>query len=113
MIFLALGLTLAFELAVAAVWWRKWSALIPVALVNVLTNPPLNVIMSQIMLARGGRDALYWCILAAAEVSVVLVEGFLLSKLMCVGRKKALLFAFVANVVSYFSGVLLDVVGII
>lgn len=113
MIFLALGLTLAFELTVAAVWWRKWNAIIPVLLVNVLTNPPLNVIMSQIMLSRGGRDALYWCVLAAAEVSVVLIEGFLLSRMLCVGHKKALLFALVANAVSYFSGVLLDVVGII
>ena len=113
MIFLALGLTLAFELTVAAVWWRKWNVLLPVLLVNVLTNPPLNVIMSQIMLVRGGRDALYWCVLAAAEVSVVFIEGFLLSRMLCVGHKKALLFALVANAVSYFSGVLLDVVGII
>ena len=113
MIFLALGLTLAFELTVAAVWWRKWNAIIPVLLVNVLTNPPLNVIMSQILISRGGRDGLYWCVLAVAEVSVVLIEGFLLSKLLRVGHKKALLFALVANAVSYFSGVLLDVVGII
>ena len=113
MIFLALGLTLAFELTVAAMWWRKWNAIIPVLLVNVLTNPPLNVIMSQIMLSRGGRDALYWCVLAVAEVSVVFVEGFLLSKMLHVGHKKALLFALAANAVSYFSGVLLDVAGII
>ena len=113
LIFLALGLTLAFELTVASVYWRRWDAIFSVLLVNVLTNPPLNVIMSQIMLSRGGRDALYWCSLAVAEVSVVLVEGLLLSAMLRVGRKKALLFALAANVVSYFSGVLLDVVGII
>lgn len=113
MIFLALGLTLAFELTVAAVWWRRCNALVPVLLVNVLTNPPLNVIMSQVMLSRGGRDVLYWCVLATAEVSVVFIEGFLLAGMLRVGRKKALLFALVANAVSYFSGVLLDAVGII
>ena len=113
LIFLALGLTLAFELTVAAVWWRRWDAMLSVLLVNVLTNPPLNVIMSQIMLSRGGRDALYWCVLAAAEVSVVFIEGFLLSRLLRVGHKKALLFALAANAISYFSGVLLDAVGII
>ena len=113
LIFLALGLTLVFELTVATVWWRRWSTLIPVLLVNVLTNPPLNVIMSQILISRGGRDGLYWCVLAMAEVSVVLIEGFLLSKLLRVGHKKAFLFALTANAISYFSGVLLDVVGII
>lgn len=109
----ALGLTLAVELPLSAVWWRKSSAVVDVLLVNMLTNPLINVALWAVAVALDGRPPLYWVILAALEVTVVAVEGLLLGKLRRVTALRGLIFAAVANVISYFTGLLLELVGIL
>ncbi|MBQ9080322.1 MAG: hypothetical protein IJY27_04535 [Clostridia bacterium] len=109
----ALGLTLAAELPVAAVWLRRLDGVAAVFLVNMLTNPSVNVLMRLVALAAGLHTPIYWAVLVAAEVAVVVAEGLLLSRMLDLGRKKAMIFALVANIASYFTGLLLDAVGIL
>lgn len=109
----ALGLTLAVELPLSAVWWRKLSAVGGVLLVNMLTNPIINLEMAAVAVTCGGQTTLYWMILAVSEAAVVIVEGLLLQKMLGVSLKRAMVFSFAANFISYFAGLLLAIAGIL
>jgi hypothetical protein len=110
---IALGLTWAVECTVALIWFKKRGAVWAVFLVNMLTNPLINVEMALVAYSQGLRTPVYWAILAASELAVVAVEGILLSAMLKITKKKALLFSLIANVLSYFTGVLLEATGIL
>ena len=108
----ALGVTLAVELALGGIRWRRWDAVGSVALVNMLTNPLINLEMTAVSVALGGRTLLYWAVLVVSEAVVVAVEGMLLHKMLSCSRKSALCFSLAANFVSYFIGLVIEQVVI-
>ena len=86
----ALALTIAIELAVVALLGvRRAEEFAAVALVNVITNPALNVLaaaayglivyaVARLGLSGGVVALVYWALIGVAEVAVVLVEWRLL-----------------------------------
>ena len=69
---ISLALTLAIELAAARIALRRGRALAVVALVNVLTNPP--VVLTALLWQRYGLPGLP-LLIAALELGAVLTEG--------------------------------------
>ena len=86
----ALALTIAIELAVgAALGVRRAEEFAAVALVNVITNPALNVLataayglsvhaVARFGLRGGVVTLVYWALICVAEVAVVFIEWRLL-----------------------------------
>ena len=102
---LALLLTLAIEAGVAWLFgFRSLRSQLTVALVNVITNPILNVLL--LLLAWLGVDVTLWLI-SLLEVSVVAAEWGLL--VYAFGKPKGRLFALslAANAASFLAGILL------
>lgn len=109
----ALVLTLAIELLIGGIWWRRWRTLVDVFLVNMLTNPIINIEMTAVSAALGGMTAVYWVILAVSEAAVVAAEGILLHKMLQRPLGRTMLFSLTANFASYFIGWLVSAVGIL
>lgn len=112
-LFIALGLTWAVECPTAALWFRKCDVVWAVFLVNMLTNPLINAEMMIVAYTLGYKTSAYWVILALSELAVVVTEGILLSVMLKISKKRTFIFCLIANVLSYFTGVLLEVAGIL
>jgi len=101
----SLVLTIVVEVGIAALLgWRMRAELLAVVLVNVLTNPVLNVALD---FAYRASPAAYWPALAAGEIAVVLVEWRLLMALTERESGETLRMAIAINVVSLLVGFLL------
>jgi hypothetical protein len=102
---LALLLTLAIEGCVAWLFgFRKGRSQLVVAMINVITNPALNVFL--LLLAWLGVDVTLWLVIPR-EIAVVAVEWGLL--VYAFGGPKGRLFvlSLTANAASFLAGVLL------
>ncbi len=109
---LALGLTLIIELAVAAGVFglRAKHELAVIALVNIATNPALNIILTFAGLLTGSRslaDPPMNVILAGLEILVVLVEWRLIAWALPDRRKHAFIISLAMNATSLAVGLLL------
>lgn len=100
----ALGLTIAVEGAAMLLFTRRWRFVYYSLLVNLLTNPLLNLVL--LFVARSGSLPLYYVVLAALEVAVVFGEGALYAKLCGWAGKKALVVSLILNALSYGLGAL-------
>lgn len=97
---LCLGLTLALELPVAAVWGLRSQNLGLCALVNILTNPVVVALHSLFPA---------WQVTALLELAAVLTEGCYYRRFAPQIRKPFLL-SLTANVVSFGTGLLLNTI---
>ena len=105
----ALGLTLKIEGTIAAVWFRSRSVVIPVLLVSMVTNPPLNVLVSFI----GPRLILRGIFIPAQivlELIVVIVEAVLLHMMLDWNGNRSFCVSFVLNAASYLTGLVLSAI---
>lgn len=99
---IALGLTIALELPVAAAFGLRKQGLLVCVLVNVLTNPLANVIYAALVV---------WAklpgvpVLIAIELIVFIVEGFFYKH--AAEAKLPYLVSLVANAVSFGLGTLI------
>jgi hypothetical protein len=101
----ALALTLAVELAVAAVLGlRTRPELLAVACVNLITNPILNVVLT---LVGSWEPAAYFPALAVLEALVVLAEWRMLLWALSGDSRRLLLVAAAMNAASLALGFLL------
>ena len=97
----SLGLTLALELAFALVWGVRGRGLVLVALMNLLTNPPL-VTLHWMVVRRLGLPS--WPVTVILELAAVAVEGFC-----CRGViRRPWVFALLINLFSFSAGALLQ-----
>lgn len=111
---ISLLLTLAIEGCVTAAVSRKSEWLIYVCIVNVMTNPPANVLFNGLkpLLTREGRIAL----IIILEAVVILAEGFLFHLyrkkerrgLRCISLGKCMLWSLALNLLSYGLGSLIN-----
>ncbi len=74
-------------------------------LLNILTNPLLNFIMLIYYSYMGMTH--YYILLYTLEVIVVILEGFLFSKMSDIKMYKAMLLSLALNLSSYLSGLLI------
>lgn len=96
------GITLATELLVALVWkLRTPRELVAVALVNLITNPPLTMTMTWIRFSSIGLYSQWF--LVFFEPIIVFLEGFLYKRALP-QLSRPYLFSLVANLSSVLCG---------
>ena len=102
----SLLLTLAVELPVAwLLGFRSRRELLAVTLVNVVTNPPLVLVLVGIDALAVGQDAtLFVPLVAVLEVATVVIEWFLLRWATRRSWRDALKVSFWANAASFVVG---------
>ncbi|MDD7465417.1 MAG: hypothetical protein PUK59_04170 [Actinomycetaceae bacterium] len=100
-----LSITLVCELIVAFIWgMTKIRSIIVVILVNLITNPLLNLIMVTLSFSSMGRDSLW--LLLLFEPAVFLLEGYLYQRTIA-DIPHPFLFSFAANMASASVGMLI------
>jgi len=107
----SLAITLAVELAVAAALFgmRTHRDLTILGLINVATNPAVNLLLATEMAVSGSRslaDPVTAATLAVLEVGVVLAEWQVLARLLPEWRGSALRMSIAMNVASFGLGLL-------
>ena len=101
---LSLGLTLVIEVPLAFLFGlRKSTDLLCVALVNVVTNPPLVLILNLCFL----HSAPPWYLIAGLEAAAVAVEALFYRKCLTRCPLHPLLLSLILNGISYLGGCLL------
>ena len=95
----ALTLTLAAELIFALLWGLRKKELLLVILMNILTNPAVNLIYILSFLAGWNTPVL----ILLLEIGVVITEGFCCRSVI----RRPWLFVFLANGFSYGIGELI------
>jgi hypothetical protein len=109
---LALALTIAVEVPVAALLGlRSRRAVAAVALVSVVTNPPLNLALFALALTASAfaeNPAAYWPTVALLETLAVLAEWRLLLWVLGGESRRMLGVSVAMNVVSFGTGLALS-----
>ncbi len=107
---ISLGLTLVLEGIPVAIRSKNKDWVIYVALVNILTNPPANLIFNGLKpLAEGKGEAILAAVTEAAVVAGETLLFFIYRKkqrrgLKAMSLRACFLYALVLNAVSYFGG---------
>jgi hypothetical protein len=102
----ALVITIAVETLIAWLWGlRRKAELLALALINVITNPALNflITLNDSYGLKNQTTLLTVCL----EVLVVSIEWRLLVYALRLNNKKALVLSLAMNVASYLAGVLI------
>lgn len=100
---LALLITLAIEVPIGALILKRKDSVIPLILINILTNPALNAIL-MILFALTRSYTLYWIAVVIGEIAVLIGEGFLLRALCNLTIQRAFIISTITNMVSLFLG---------
>jgi hypothetical protein len=100
---LALALTLVIEIPLGAILLKRKDSVIPLVLINVLTNPALNAILFLIF-SLTKSYTVYFTVLTIGELAVFIGEGFLLHTLCDLPQKRALILSTIMNSCSLFLG---------
>lgn len=103
---LALTLTCLIESATAYILgYRTLQIYIIILLINVITNPALNLIMQIVYLFVASKMALGWVI--TLELLVVILEWRILAYVYPENSKKMLLLSATMNAASYIGGIII------
>lgn len=98
-----LSITLAFETAIYMLLkWRDLKLFITVSILNFILNPTMNIALQYV-----NDDIAYWYLLVISEILTVLIESAVVCVISSFKYPKVLLFAFIANLVSFIIGYLL------
>ncbi len=105
----ALGLTVAIEIPICLLFFRKTRRLClrsatVCLLMNLITNPLLNLILLLTYRAFGGSVTAYYIALALSEAAAVVAEAFILHITVEDSPRRAFLISFVLNCTSFFIG---------
>ena len=98
---MALSLTLVFELLFALLWRVRKDGLLLVLLMNVMTNPAVNL-LHYLAVCLLGWPALW--VIPVLEIAVVITEGFCCKDVI----RRPWLFALLINAFSYTMGVVIQ-----
>lgn len=102
-----LSLTILIEYAVIQLIMRKRFVLWQVALVNLITNPAINLIYRYMYWHTSLSDSSIWNIISGLEIVVVLVEGVLYKFLFKTKWSHGLIISLIANWIAYLISFLL------
>lgn len=100
---LALALTLAIEVPLGAIVLKRKDSVIPLCLINVLTNPALNALLLLIF-SLTQSNTVYFTALIIGELAVFIGEGLLLRPLCDLSFKRAIILSTITNTASLFIG---------
>ena len=100
---LALALTLAIEVPLGAILLKRKDSVIPLCLINVLTNPALNALLLLIFTLTQS-NTVYFTALIIGELAVFIGEGLLLRPLCDLSFKRAIILSTITNTASLFLG---------
>ncbi len=100
--FKALALTLIIELSLIGLITRKRHFLYPCFLVNLLTNPLLNLLLFLLIPALGINY--YYPLLIILELAVIISEGLLYAYMLAISKRFAWGLSLLLNAVSYCLG---------
>lgn len=102
-ILLPLAITLALETGIYMILkHRDFKLLVVVSLLNIILNPLMNIGLCYIT-----DNTLYWVILSLSEIATVLLEAAVITLIFKMRFTKVLLFAFLANLLSFSVGLIL------
>ena len=99
----ALLLTLAIEVPLGALLIKRKDSVIPLILINVLTNPALNLILTLTLLLSRSYTV-YWIAVAIGEAAVFVGEGFLIRATCDLQLKRSIIISTVINAASLLLG---------
>ncbi len=99
----ALALTLAIEVPLGALLIKRKDSVIPLILINVLTNPALNAILI-LLFALTRSYTVYLIAVVIGEIAVFFGESFLIRFLCDLPPKKSILISTVINAASLILG---------
>ena len=101
---LPLGLTLLIEFLAALCFRIRPKKYVVV--INLITNPVMNLILLLLTMILGPGQWVYWTVLAVLELAVVGLEFlFYTKKCREIPRGRLLVFTFIANLLSFAAGV--------
>lgn len=100
---LALLLTLVIEVPIGSLMIRSKNAVIPLILINILTNPALNALL-MILFALTESYTVYWIAVAIGEIIVIFGERFLIRALCDIPLKRSMIISIVINAASFLLG---------
>ncbi len=104
----SLILTVIIELVIALLLKIKEKKdLLNVILVNVFTNPLLNAIILYVNIFYGVKDRNICLIFL--EVTIVIIEGFIYSKVLKYKKINGYLLSLILNCCSYFIGTIINI----
>lgn len=98
-----LVLTLLIEVPLGALILKRKNALLPLILINALTNPALNTAL-MILFSLTKNYLLYWIAVAVGEIAVFIGEGSLVRSLCDIPLKHALIISTLLNTCSLLLG---------
>ncbi len=99
----ALLLTLAIEVPLGALLIKRKDSVIPLILINVLTNPTLNLTLT-LLLVLTKSISLYWIAVVIGEIAVFIGEGFLIRVMCDIQLKRSIIISTVINAASLILG---------
>ncbi len=82
--------------------------IIPVVIINVLTNPAINFYAQNLWLKLYPDENLFWTIITAWEVVIFLVEGVLYKFMLKTTWLRGMLLSLCSNGVSYLSSFIIS-----
>ncbi|MBR3281046.1 MAG: hypothetical protein IKI57_04305 [Clostridia bacterium] len=88
-------------------FWKKRIIIIPAIIVNVLTNPSINVFARFLGKVNGMTYDLFWIIITIAELVVWAIEAALYKYMLNTKWSNAFLLSLSANYLSYMSSFVL------
>ncbi len=103
---LSLGLTLLLELSTALLFGQRKKALLLVALVNILTNPPVVLLLNLVAIGTQGHPP--WLLIAVLELGAIAAEGLVYQRSRLLNKWNPWLFSLILNTISYLGGCLLS-----
>lgn len=101
-------LTILIEGAVIALWLKSKEAVVGSVYVNVLTNPPLNLIL-MLLIGKELSVEMVAFIRIVLEIAVVFIEALAYKAMLRISFMKALWMSFVLNLVSFAAGEFLPI----
>jgi hypothetical protein len=89
------------------VFWKNRIIIIPALIVNVLTNPAINILYRCMVRYSELEQDTIWTIISVLEVGIFFIEGVLYKFLLKTSWAKGFLISLVSNFTSYMSSFLL------
>ena len=109
-IILALAITLALETGIYMILkHRSMKLFIVVSILNIVLNLSMNI---GLMFTYSNNIKMYWVILSICEIATVFIESFFIFIFMKIKYWRVLLFALIANAVSFSFGLTLHFIYI-
>lgn len=112
-ILLSLGLTIAVEVAVAALLRVRSMDLVLIGLINCLTNPLVNYVYNWLLWTFPRGSIVPYLLLGAMEAAVIFMEALLFWRMLHYRDLDPLLLSLILNTVSFSVGEIIVIIQLL